>query len=249
MPSATLGGVAVQRTPETLARELAQLGVKLGGVLMVHASLRRLGPVVGRADGLLDALRSALGPGGTILMVIAADDDEPFDRDRTPADPDNGVLAEVFRRRAGVEVNDHPACRFAAWGPAASELLEPQPLHDYYGVGSPLERLCTLDGAVLRLGADIDTVTLTHHAEYLARLPEKRRAERPYVRADRGEILIRSLDDTDGIAEWPGGDYFSRILLDFIEMGAAQTGIVGDCRAELLGARRFLGLRCSVDGA
>lgn len=150
------------------------------------------------------------------------------------------MLADVFRQHAGVEVNDHPACRFAAWGPAAPALLEPQPLHDYYGPGSPLERLCERGGAVLRLGSDIDTVTLTHYAEYRADINEKRRAQRLYTRADIGEIAIDSLDDDDGIGTWEQGDYFEQILRDFISADLAKVGVVGGCTAELLDARSFV---------
>ena len=45
------------------------------------------------------------------------------------------------RRRHLWLLNDHPADRFAALGPAASVLLHPSPLHDYHGPGSVLERL------------------------------------------------------------------------------------------------------------
>lgn len=223
-----------------LATSLAALGPIGGRDVMVHASLRRLGPVEGGAEGVLQGLGRALGPTGTMLMMVAADDDEPFDRLRTAADPENGVLAEVFRRHPGVEVNDHPACRFAAWGPGTADLLDPQPLHHYYGPGSPLERLVERGGAVLRLGADVGTVTLTHHAEYLARLDVKRSVERHYVRLDVGEVVITSLDDSNGIADWDHGDYFPQILRDFIAEGRAAVGRVGGCTAELLDARSFV---------
>jgi aminoglycoside N3'-acetyltransferase len=137
-------------------------------------------------------------------------------------------------------VNDHPACRFAAVGPAAEFLLDPQPFHDYYGIGSPLQRLCEVGGAVLRLGSDIDTVTLTHYAEYLADVPDKRRVERRYVRGDVGEITVSSLDDSDGIAEWEQGDYFGQILVDFVSQGHCSRGRVGNCTAELLDAQAFV---------
>jgi len=226
--------------PQELADAITAVGSIEGRDVMVHASLRRLGPVRGGADGVLEAIRLALGPMGTMLMMVAADDREPFDRLASPADPDNGVLAEVFRTYPGVEVNNHPACRFAAWGPAARTLLEPQPLHDYYGPGSPLERLTTRRGAVLRLGADVDTVTLTHHAEYLAELQHKRSARRRYSRADTGPVVIEGLDDTDGIADWGNGDYFAQILVDFVAADLAVTGPVGGCPAELLDARTFV---------
>ncbi len=226
--------------PDEIAEQITTIGPVSGAIVMVHASMRRVGPIVGGADGLIDGIVEALGPTGTMVMMIAADDDEPFDRLTTEADEDNGVLAEVFREHPGVEVNDHPACRLAALGPAAADLLDPQPLHDYYGPGSPLERIYQRQGLVLRLGSDIDTVTLAHYAEYRADVSPKRRVSRHYTRADIGDIVVDSLDDSDGIADWRGGDYFSHIMIDFLAAGLASVGPVGHCEAELLDGRRFV---------
>jgi aminoglycoside N3'-acetyltransferase len=137
-------------------------------------------------------------------------------------------------------VNDHAAARFGAYGPKATELLEPMPLHDYLGPGSVLERFTEMNGAILRLGANIDTVTLTHYAEYLAKIPNKRRVRLRYERADIGEQWIESLDDTYGIAEWEGGDYFPQILIDFMAAGYAKIGPVGNSTAELFEAKPFV---------
>jgi aminoglycoside N3'-acetyltransferase len=228
-------------TPDQLCAQLRALGVRPGDVIMTHASLRAVGPVEGGAVGVIDAQRAAVGPGGTLLMVLSADEEEPFDARTSPVDvEDMGVLAEVFRTYPGVLVNDHPADRFAALGPAAEVLLNPTPLHDYHGPGSVLERLTTIGGKVLRLGANPDTVTLTHYAEYLADVPDKVRVRRRYVRADTGELWIESLDDTDGIAVWPHGDYFPQIFLDYRASGAVGIGPVGRCSAELLDARGFV---------
>ena len=145
-----------------LVGQLHALGITAGDVLMVHASMRRVGAVERGAVGMVDALREAVGVRGTLLMVLSADESEPFDALRSPVDiEDMGVLAELFRTYPGLAVNDHPADRFAAIGPAAARLLEPTPLHDYHGPGSVLERLTELGGRVLRLGANPDTVTLT----------------------------------------------------------------------------------------
>jgi aminoglycoside N3'-acetyltransferase len=232
--------------PEVLAQQLQSLfGARAPGIVMLHVSMRKVGPVVGGALGLLEAVRSSLGPRGTMLMVLSATEDEPFHPLTTKVDTeDMGVFAEVFRTYPGVRVNDHAADRFAALGPEAAYLLEPTPLHDYHGPGSVLERLTERDGAVLRLGAHVDRVTLTHYAEYLCQVPNKRRARRRYVRADIGEQWIESLDDTDGIAEWfPGGearDYFPQIFLDYRASGAVRMGPVGQCTAELFGAKAFV---------
>ncbi len=228
-------------TTAALTADLRRLGIAAGDLVMVHVSLRAVGPTQGRADGLVRAVLDALGPHGTMLMVLGADPDEPFDAQTTEVDvEDLGTFAEVFRVQPGVSVSDHAAARMAATGPLAPSLLSDPPLHDYYGPGSTLHRFVEQGGKVLRLGADLDTVTLTHHAEYLADIPDKRRVRRRYVRADTGEQWIDSLDDSDGIGQWQGGDYFPQILIDFIAEGHARTGTVGSCRAELVDGPAFV---------
>lgn len=228
-------------TRATLAAQLRFLGVHAGLPLMVHSSLRKVGPIVGGAEALLDALVDAISPGGTLMMLLGADLSIPFNAKTTPVDVEEmGVLAEVFRQHPGVLVNDHAAARYGALGPASRVLLEPIPLHDYHGPSSVLERFTEASGLVLRLGANVNTVTLTHWAEYRAQLPDKRRAKLRYVRADVGEQWIESLDDTDGIQDWPEGDYFPQIWLDFLAAGHARTGFVGKTVAELFDARRFV---------
>lgn len=248
----------VPLTVERLVGDLHRLGVVEGDVLMVHASLRAVGPIEGGADALVDALDTAVGAGGTLLMTVGAKnewdwvntrpeedrrrllaDAEPFDHLRTPADPDVGTLAEVFRRRAGTIVNDHPEGRFAARGHLARDLLTDAPWNDYYGPGSPLERLVLAGGKVLRLGADPDTVTLLHYAEYVAPVPAKRRVRRhTLVRMD-GVVEVRSvecLDDSNGIVDYPGDDYFAVILRAYLADGRATRGPVGNAESELLDA-------------
>lgn len=106
------------------------------------------------------------------------------------------------------------------------------------GQQSVMSRLTAFEGWVLRLGADPDTVTLTHWAEYIANVPEKRRVRIRYERADIGEQWIESLDDTEGITG--EGEYFPQILLDFLSAGNARVGPVGNCTAESFAAPAFV---------
>ncbi len=228
-------------TRAELSRDLRALGLEPGAQVMVHASLRRIGPVEGRAQGLIEAIVETIGPEGTMMMVLGADSSVPFDAAKSPVDTDEmGFLAEAFRTFDGVQVNDHASDRFAAIGPRAHAFIHAPPLHDYLGPNSPLDRFRRHRGQVLRLGADIDTVTLTHLAEYLAHVENKRRVRRRYERADVGEQWIESLDDSDGIADWPHGDYFSEILRAYLASGIARTGTVGSCEAQLLDGQSFL---------
>ncbi len=248
-----------ERSVEALVDDLRRLGVAAGDLLWVHASLRAVGPVAGGAAGVLEALDAAVGPSGTLFMTIGARDDwgwvndrpeseraalladaEPFDVRLTPADPDVGVLAEVFRTRLGTLVNDNPEGRMGACGRLARRLIDEAPWDHYYGPGSPVERFVHERGRVLRLGADPDTTTVIHYAEYLAPVPNKRTAHRrrrvlgphgPQIR------VVHSLDDCAGIVDRPGEeDYFVTILRAYLATGRAAVGRVGGAASELIDA-------------
>lgn len=245
-----------------LVKDLRHLGVPDGATVMLHASMRAIGAVDGGAASVVRALDAAVTPSGTLLMVLGARDDwawinarpeeerlallskaEPFNAEQTPADPEVGVLAEVFRTMPGTCISDHPEGRFGARGLRALDLTRDVPWNDYYGPGSPLQQLVDLDGFVLRLGADSNTVTLFHYAEYLTDLPNKRRVRRHRRVAGPGEPQVRvveCLDDSDGITDYPGEDYFADILTDFMKNHGGNRGLVGNARAELLRASELV---------
>jgi len=259
-------------SPDELTTHLRRLGVRSGDMLMVHASLRKIGHTERGASGILDALDEAVGPSGTLLMVLGAVVEHEWVNERpeqeraallaheAPYDPltalplpEVGYLAEAFRTRAGTIVNDNPSGRFAARGKRADELLRDVPWDDYYGPGSPLHRLCQAQGRVLRLGANPDTMTVLHYAEYLASVPAKRRVVRHYRVRGPGGPETRSvdcLDDEHGIVEWPpggaarvegpDGDYFAVILKAYLAGGHGLRGRVGGADAELIEATDFV---------
>ena len=255
-------------SPDELTAQLHRLGVRAGDMLMVHASLRKIGRTERGASGVLDALDSAVGPGGTLLMVLGAviehewvnaraeeeraellAREAPFDPLTAGALPEVGYLAEAFRTRPGTIVNDNPSGRFAARGRRADEILRHVPWDDYYGPGSPLHRLCEAGGRILRLGANPDTTTVLHYAEYLASVPGKRRVRRHYRVQGRDGPETRNvecLDDEHGIVDWPppGGthlewpdtDYFAVILKAYLAAGRGARGRIGGAEAELIEA-------------
>ena len=123
--------------------------------------------------------------------------------------------------------------------------IRDRPWDDYFGPGSPLARLVDEGGVVLRLGADLNTVTALHYAEYLCAIEPKRRVRRHrrvLVSGGGTEVrLVECLDDEDGIVDYPGEDYFADLLCDYLADGRARTGIVGAARSELLDAAGLVG--------
>lgn len=90
-------------TKTEVSDQLRALGVHRGGILLVHTSFRATRPVEGGPLGLIEALRDALGPEGTLVMPSrTGQDDEPFDPTTTAAAPDLGVVADTFWRLPGV---------------------------------------------------------------------------------------------------------------------------------------------------
>ncbi|GAB4520618.1 MAG: AAC(3)-VI family aminoglycoside N-acetyltransferase [Amphiplicatus sp.] len=167
----TAGGDETDATSKaTLARQLRDLGVRPGGVLLAHISYRAARPVEGGPVGLIEALRAALGPEGTLVMPSWGDGGAPFDAARTPTDSDLGATADLFWRRPGVVRAAH-AFAFAAAGPRAEAILrDPLPLPPHRRE-SPVGRVWELDGQVLLLGCGHDANTTLHLAELLAEVP------------------------------------------------------------------------------
>jgi aminoglycoside N3'-acetyltransferase len=258
-----------------LVADLRALGVRPGDALMIHASLRKIGPVEGGPTGVLDALDQAVGPDGSLMMVLGATVDHewvntrpedervallagvpPFDPLTAPVYPEVGYLAEVFRTRPGTRVTDNPSGRLAARGRLADHFVRSAPWDDYYGPDSPLHRLCEAGGRVVRLGADPDTTTVLHYAEYLADVPGARRVRRHYrVHGPHGPETrsVECLDDEHGIVDWPGetgaagpeNDYFAAILRAYLDAGHGQRGHVGQADATLLEAGHLVAFGAS----
>ncbi len=238
-------------TRASLAADLGAIGLVRGDAVLVHAALRRLGPIAGGVDGILDALIDVVGPGGTILAYCdwqLLDDERddpalrqhlpPFDPLRSRATRDNGFWPELLRTTPGAHRSGNPGASFAALGGRA-EWFTADHAPDYgYGPRSPLGRLVEARGKVLMLGAPLDTMTLLHHAEHLADISGKRirRHEAPVL--VNGEAVWVSFeefdtsDPPDGLAD----DYMAEVVEDYLATGQGRRGLVGRAPSVLVEA-------------
>jgi aminoglycoside 3-N-acetyltransferase len=158
-----------------LADDLVALGIRRGGVLLVHASLRSLGPLAGGAETVVRGVMCALGPDGTLLIPALSYENvgahnRVFDVQHTPSCI--GALPEYFRLRSGVIRSVHPTHSVCGIGPAADWLLGDHQLDATpCGPHSPLHKLPDAGGQVLFLGCGMRPNTSMHAIEELAQPP------------------------------------------------------------------------------
>ncbi|MET8954673.1 aminoglycoside N(3)-acetyltransferase [Streptomyces sp. NPDC004393] len=241
---------------EVLTDELRALGIRPGGVLLAHASLRSLGPVHGRSRAVVRALRAALGPQGTLVVPTFTPENSdtslfyrrriqglterqvaelrstmpPYDRRRTPA-LSTGRLAEEVRTHPEALRSDHPQTSFAAVGPLSHRIVSGHSRGCHLGECSPLARLYEEGAQVLLLGVGFASCTAFHLAEY--RMPEQPMQEYHCVIRVRGERTWWSytdvaLDDSD----------FAVLGASFERSGApVATGRAGSADARVFGVR------------
>jgi aminoglycoside 3-N-acetyltransferase len=249
-------------TRSRLAADLRLLGVREGGVTMVHTRMSAIGWVVGSAETVVLALLDALGPDGTLAAYASWEEHryrleerpvehrhayaaEPpvFDVATSEAVRDHGRIPERIRTWPGAERSAHPEASLVAVGPRARWLTEAHPQDDAYGRDSPLARLVQASGQVLMLGAPLDTVTLLHHAEAIARAPGKRMVTYAVTVLEDGRVVERSYTDietTDGAYAYErlglALDPFEVIARAALDAGIGARGLVGQAESHLFPA-------------
>ncbi len=248
---------------EELSREFRALGVNIGDVVMVHASVRSVGPLAGGPDQIHLALKDALSNQGTLFMYTGAPDyfDDvgrgvytaaqeaeileklpPYDAHTARSARNNGILVEFLRTYPDTRVNPHIA-RFAAWGSQVDYLFSQQPWDFAFGKDSVLERFVELDGTILLIGCDHDQVTFLHYAEHIVDIPDKRVVTFQVPVLEHGKRVWRAMREVDSSkgahANWP--DRFFALIVDgFTRREGIRGSRVGDARCYLLPARGLL---------
>jgi aminoglycoside 3-N-acetyltransferase len=235
-----------------LAAGLRALGLRPGQDLLVHSSLRSVGPVAGGAATLLRAIQQVAGPDATVVVPAqtaqnsasspafraATSQLDPaqlerylagmpaFDPRTTPSQG-MGAFAEYVRTRPGAARSGHPQTSFAAVGARAGDCVRVHDLDCHCGPRSPLGWLYDNAADVLLIGARYSSFTGFHLAEYL--LPGQRPTRAyhcvsPGAGGDRrfAELWDIDLDESD----------FAALGARMDSMPFVRRGHVGaaDCR-------------------
>ncbi|MEV0609906.1 AAC(3) family N-acetyltransferase [Polymorphospora rubra] len=243
-------------TRTQLAADLQELGLSAGMAVMVHTSLKSLGWVVGGEQTVLDALRDAVGPTGTLVMPTqswqlcdpaylnlepaawwpAIRDNLPVYAPQVTPTRTMGAVAELFRTVPSTRRSRHPHRSISANGPQAAAITATHDLDSPVGERSPLKALYDLDASVLLLGTTPAKITALHLAEHRAQWPRKHLV-------GNGAALIRDGRRTWVSWEelWVEDDDFVDVVDAFVASGGLRsTGPVGDAPAQLLPIRALV---------
>jgi aminoglycoside 3-N-acetyltransferase len=180
-----------------------------------------------------------------VITPIAATREHvlPFDTRSSRAIRDNGALMELVRTLPGAHRSANPGASCAAIGPQAEWLTEGHSIDYGYGERSPFARLVEAEGKVLMLGATNDHMTLLHHAEHLADVPNKRvlRIECPFLVDGRTEWRwIEEFNTGIPVAAGLANDYFATLVADFLATGRGRRGTVGAAPSVVVEARQIV---------
>ncbi len=227
---------------DQLIKQFNQLGIHPGMHVLVHSSLRRVGPVEGGADTIIDSLQEIIGDTGTLMMSTVTGNvnaGQPvFDVQKTPCTV--GALGNIFRLRPGVVRSLHPVHSIAAWGAKADfftsdHLQAPTP----WSPTSPYGKLMREDqGYILSLGTNFTTCTCMHALEIEAGVPGLHSRESTTLHICDDNHQWRTIEH-----HWhaPKKDYYIDMehivsAADGLVYGLVGNGISRLCKAKVLRA-------------
>jgi aminoglycoside 3-N-acetyltransferase len=150
-----------------IAADLRNLGILPCDTILVHSSLKSLGPVPGGIETVIQGLLQAIGTGGTLLMPALSWNVRPpeiFDVKSTPCIV--GAIPEFFRQREGVSRSLHPTHSVCAVGRLTGEFLDDHRLDGTpCGPHSPFRKVAESNGKIVMLGCGLKPNTTMHALE------------------------------------------------------------------------------------
>lgn len=229
--------------------QIEALGVRPGDTLMVHSSLRAVGPVEGGGDTVLDAFLDYLSDGLLLLPThtwgTIKGDPAVYDPSATPSCV--GTLTNLARVRKNAVRSLHPTHSVAAFGKRAAEYAAgeekadtPCPRWGCWG------RLYDEKAKILFLGCPLTKNTYLHSVEEWHAIPHRlaEKTTRYYIRMPAGELRPVDLhchynEQCPDISR-----NYGKMEPAFLALGIGREGTIGQARSvlcEAVGAADLVG--------
>ncbi|MFA0438770.1 AAC(3) family N-acetyltransferase [Vibrio sp. 10N.286.49.B1] len=227
-------------TKQDLINDLNTLGIDNNGVLLVHSSMKAIGPVEGGADTVLEVLSEIMAGGLLVLPTHSWDKHNLasgiFDPDKEPSCV--GILSEVFRHRAGVARSLHPTHSVAALGNGAAQFISgeenatsPCPRDGAWG------KLYDTDAQILFLGCPLTRNTYIHGVEEWCGIPHRIDANPEAIKIRKGEHIINTVLHRHKSPVKSIHENYGKLEKPFIDLGIGHWGQVGEAKVFLAQAK------------
>lgn len=163
-------------TKEDLIKQLNEMGLLSTDNVLMHSSMKKIGDVQNRADGVLDALMEYFDEG---LLILPTHTWDTIDLENNLFDTSNepvcvGILPELFRKRANVYRSLHPTHSVGAYGKNAKTYIKGE--EDGLTPANPKGlwgRLPEIDAKILLVGVDHGRNTFIHSIEEMMDVPNR----------------------------------------------------------------------------
>jgi aminoglycoside 3-N-acetyltransferase len=223
--------------PSQLTCQLLELGVRPGGLLMVHSSFKALG--INHPEEIIQALLDALGLRGTLLMpALTYLQDPPTFHDTRLTPSCVGYLSEYFRTRPGTQRSLHPTHSVSAVGSQSVSLLADHFLDDTpCGRHSPFNKQFYRGGQILMLGCGLSPNTSMHAVEEYVRPP--------YLFAPRRDFMLVRADGSTLRKPYYRHSFRSTVqryerVQEILSPDELRQGMVGQAWCHLIEAEALL---------
>lgn len=152
---------------ETLQRDLENIGLKRGDIVLAHISMKAIGWIELGEYALIHAFQDVIGKEGTLCLAGHSRCGPPWFKEPVKIwhgfeTPIYGRTPQAMRLVPGVYRSIHPCVSMLAWGADAKRLVAN---HDYIGtpcgIGTPWYKLATEYGdhaKILRIGFHTTTM-------------------------------------------------------------------------------------------
>ena len=231
-------------TKEEIKAQLEALGVPRDRPVLVHSSLRAVGEVEGRGEGLLDVLIAHCTSQGGLLCIPThtwAFGGREYPLDMTAPETCIGTLPNIAARDVRGVRTPHPSHSMAVFGDRdhvadfiAGEGTRVTPCHPDGCYG----KICKMDGAILLIGVGHNRDTYLHCVEEMMDVPNRlapvgrRRVRYPDGRV---EEYAHCGHRSEGIRDVSA--HFPKYEPAFRRYGCIRDGLIGAAPTQLCSAR------------
>ncbi|MBW8351114.1 AAC(3) family N-acetyltransferase [Bacillus sp. IITD106] len=227
-------------TKESLIADLHNLGINPKGTLLVHSSYKKIGPVTGRADTVLDTFQEYMKDG---LLVFPTHSwayinagNPIFSVKDSPSCV--GILTELFRNRPHVIRSAHPTHSVAALGKDAEAFTSGD---EYCNTPCAREsswgRLLDRNAQIMLVGVDLTKNTFIHGIEEWANIPGRMTDVYKPLQTITADGRIIDVPSRRHCGEtW--SDYFWKVDEILLRRKAMYLGRFGNAETRVCNARK-----------